>query len=420
MPSNGNDEEGQGPVDPTCTICADLGRPAPLRRLSYPGPSAPDEEWRQDQIRGCLIGGAIGDAVGHLLHAKQPVPDEPAPRSLSVGGATQLSLFTAEGVLRMLVRYHAKGIGPAYVVVKHAYDRWLFTQGNPAEMALVRSRWVQWTDGGWPDGWLVHHHELHQPRSAMHTTHQALHAAEAPEIESDRHLHPRPNDSRGAGAVVHAAPSGLMIPPTDPSYAVSEDPSTSHVLGSFELGVRLAGFTHGHPEAFLSAGMVSALVSRLLEGVSFTDALAAIRADLRGWPGADTLDAALDTIAGRAALPAGASPAVNALVVGAQAARDARAGLDGVLAAGHHGGTAAAVVAGHLLGVMRGARAWPIPWQQATEVADVTGDLATAVGIVHRAWVMQRRIPGADWQPEDDMFAPHPVSKLLWEAFPGW
>ena len=405
-------------TSPDCAVCAQLASTASLR-LTYPAPTKADERERLDRIRGCLFGGAIGDAIGRLLQAKQPIPEQPAPRSLPVGGATQLALFTAEGVLRMLVRYHAKGIGPAYAVVKHAYDRWLFTQGDAADILAVRTRW-SWGSESWPDGWLVGHHELHHRRSAMHTTCEALRLADAAELEPDRHLHPRPNHSAGAGALVHAAPVGLFFSPTDPQFAVNSDDSIPHVLGAFEMGVRSAGYTHGHPDAFLSAGILSALVAHLVRGAKFPDALGSVRGDLLGWPGAAPFREVMEAIAAGAPPNADTSPAVRALVIGAHAAQRARDPMGGVMDAATGGGTAAAVIAAQVLGVTRGVDSWPASWQRATEVSDVASGLADAVGVAHRAWVMDRRIPGAEWQPGDDDFEPHPVSRLLIEHFPGW
>jgi hypothetical protein len=385
-----------------CRICEELSPQVPAV-VRYPAAVAADERERQERILGCLLGGAIGDAVGRLVRSGVEVPAQPKPGSLLVGGATQLSLFTAEGMVRMLVRFYAKGIGPAWDVLKHAYDRWLFTQHYNGDAAVLRDRWGWGAGSGWPDGWLVREHSLHVRRSTMATTVRALRRAEASQLGDDRRLHPRPNTSKGSGALVRVAPAGLLV---------RED-------FAFEMGVRCAGYTHGHPEAFLSAGLQSRLVAALLAGRKPDEILAEIRGDLIGWPGATPFYKYLDAIGVADPNATASLSAARALVLGARSALGGGAALETVLEAAREGGTAAAVVAGQLIGVMQGSTAWPDPWRRSTDVSPVIAELAQAVSVAHRAWMMDRRIPGAEWQTED-IFEEHPVSMLLWPRFPGW
>lgn len=388
--------------DDPCGVCAVLPD-EPYQSKRYAEAVGHDERVRGDRILGCLVGGAIGDAIGRLTIADQPIPGHPTAQSLEVGGGTQLALFTAEGMVRMLVRFHAKGIGPAFAVIKHAYDRWLFTQGNTADADAARNRWAGGSADGWPDGWLVRRHELHHRRSDMGTTVTALRRSDISELGQDRRVHPRPNSSTGAGGVVRAAPGGLLV---GEEFA-------------FEIGVRIAGFTHGHPDALLSAGVVTALVCRVLQGASFEDAIAGMRGDLLNWPRSTPFYRILDVIAADHARTAEASRSVQALVHGAIAARDHSDPVSAVRSAAGSGGSAAAVVAGQLSGVLHGATAWSEAWRQGTEVANVAEELSAAVSVAHRAWVMGRAIPGADLQTQD-IFEEHPVSMLLWSHYPGW
>lgn len=386
----------------SCAICVDLSRETTSPK--YPSANADDERERVEKIRGCLIGGAIGDAVGRLMRQGLPLPTHPEPGSLHIGGATQLALFSAECMLRMLVRYHAKGIGPAFVIVKHAYDRWLFTQGYAGDANLLRTRWG-WGIDRWPDGWLVHRHELHHRRSEMATTVAALRNDATSEFGDDRRLHPRPNGSRGAGGVVRAAPGGLLV---QPEFA-------------FEMGARLAGYTHGHPDAFLAAGILSSLVCRLLHGDQLEEAAASARTELAGWPGTAHAYTALEAIIGHGppSVPVDLSPALEALAHGMAAGLTEQDAMDAVQSAASTGGTSAAVIAGQLLGVIRGSSAWSDVWRRGLEVSALVDPLADAVGIAHRAWILGRRIEGADWRT-NDIFEEHPVSALLWSEFPGW
>jgi hypothetical protein len=52
-------------------------------------------------------------------------------------------------------------------------------------------------------------------------------------------------------------------------------------------------------------------------------------------------------------------------------------------------------------------------------VGTIAEELAMAVSVAHRAWVMGREVPGTDWQTPD-IFEEHPLSILMWSRYPGW
>ena len=100
---------------------------------------------KQEKYTGCLLGGAIGDALGapiEFLSLKEireqfgydGIKDfHPAYGKLgAITDDTQMTLFTAEGLLRGLVRFRERGIGGAEIILLHeAYLRWLETQKSP-------------------------------------------------------------------------------------------------------------------------------------------------------------------------------------------------------------------------------------------------------------------------------------------------
>lgn len=86
-----------------------------------------------DRIAGCLLGGALGDALGaaiefdsievirrrHGVHGVQGLVPAYGRRG-AITDDTQMTLFTVEGIIRASVRFRSKGICHAPTVVRHA------------------------------------------------------------------------------------------------------------------------------------------------------------------------------------------------------------------------------------------------------------------------------------------------------------
>src|SRR5713101_6709277 len=102
-----------------------------------------DLDGARRMVRGSLLAGAVGDALGapvEFMTLKQ-IRERVGPDGVTgylpaydrSGGAitddTQMTLFTAEGMIRALVRYSHRGILHPRSVVQRAYWRWLTTQG---------------------------------------------------------------------------------------------------------------------------------------------------------------------------------------------------------------------------------------------------------------------------------------------------
>ena len=133
-----------------------------------------------DRIRGCLLAGAAGDALGAAVEfmdwpsirqkfGERGIRDfAPAFGKLgAVTDDTQMMLFTAEGLLRAWVRQSARGICHPPSVIHHALLRWYLTQGgNP------RAKVTQ-------DGWLIGVKDLWSRRAPGMTCMSALSASQA-------------------------------------------------------------------------------------------------------------------------------------------------------------------------------------------------------------------------------------------------
>ena len=292
----------------------------------------------RDRYRGCLLGGAVGDALGAGIEfaslAEIRRKHGPAGvtgyvpcygRSRAITDDTQMTLFTAEGLLR--ARQDGNDVPDA---LWQAYQRWLSTQGYRGSAPA--------------DGWLIGLDFLHHQRSPGTTCLTAL-AGGRPGTAS----HPL-NDSKGCGGVMRAAPAGLA----------GGDP--------FALGGQAAALTHGHPSGYLAAGAFAQMIGDLVRGRGLPDAAAAAMAAAAAADGGEEVSAALAEAVSAAA---GGSPsteamcqlgegwvAEEALAVAVYCALTATDFRSGVLLAVNHGGDSdsTGAICGNLLGAGLGAR----------------------------------------------------------------
>ncbi|MFI6153366.1 ADP-ribosylglycohydrolase family protein [Kitasatospora sp. NPDC051170] len=223
---------------------------------AYPDSAHPDSGHR-DRVRGALLGGAIGDALGwpveflqlHQIQEKfgpdgvRELPAGPGP--VEVTDDTQMTLFTAEGLIRGFVRGWSGGGGSVPEAVHGAYRRWLRTQYQPQPDAEPQQRPY--------DGWLLRQPFLYARRAPGNACLSGV--SEHPEFEAPAAIgRPGPINpgSKGCGTVMRSAPFGL---------------ARLGVEQSFGLAVQCAQLTHGHPTGYLAAGAFAALVERLAQGV---------------------------------------------------------------------------------------------------------------------------------------------------------
>jgi ADP-ribosylglycohydrolase len=321
------------------------------------------------RIRGCLLGGAVGDALGSgvefdsIEHIRERLGAagvtgyvEAYGRRGAITDDTQMTLFTAEGLLL------ADGAADVRPVVDRAYARWLATQGE---------RSPRWSPVDLDGGWLARVPGLDGRRSPGRTCLSALAGARAGSVAAPI------NASKGCGGVMRIAPVGLL------GGSFGGDP--------FALGCELAALTHGHPSGYLAAGAMALVVARLLAGSTLDSALDAADARLAEAAGhAETL-AALRAARALAASDAEPGPdavatlglgwvAEEALAIGVYGALVARDYAHGVLVAVNHSGDcdSTAGITGSLLGTLHGPRVITGHWLAELEVRDEIERLAAA------------------------------------------
>jgi len=310
-----------------------------------------------DRHMACLLGGAIGDAFGYAVEFKSLAeihrshgPDglaEPVWNrgKLVVSDDTQMTLFTLDGLLRAKL-----GATPREEVlgaVNDAYRDWYWTQ-RPDRTGRMR-------------GSLARHDVLRVSRAPGNTCLSALSAGGGGAPEAPL------NDSRGCGGVMRVAPVGFWHWLDDEAL--------------FEIGVRTAALTHGHPSGYLPAGYLAVIVAAGLRGTAIGDAMAAAGALLiarRGQEetlelvtraGSLAADRAVPHIEAVAALGEG-WVGDEALAIGLYAALAARNFREAIRIAANHDGDSdsTASIAGQIWGAFHGLAGMPTAWVYGLDV----------------------------------------------------
>ncbi len=202
-----------------------------------------------DQIEACLLGGAIGDALGadiefaSLAQIQQRFPKgfSDLPRHDGIPGAitddTQMTLFTAEGLIRASVRYEERGICHPPSVVHHALLRWLSTQGEVPKVGV-------------DDVGLICDARLHARRAPGNTCLSALRSTKA---FGDLAR----NDSKGCGTIMRVAPMAFVAPDRIK-----------------DMAMETSALTHGHPTGQEAAAAWALILAALATGTGIEEAAA--------------------------------------------------------------------------------------------------------------------------------------------------
>lgn len=336
-----------------------------------------DTQPTADIFAGCLLGGALGDALGYPVefvddwsviraqHGREP------PAELNYSGTplglisddTQMTLFSAEGMIRAYQRAQ-RGICHGPSVIASAYQRWYATQvlSGPTEK----------------DGWLITEPRLYARRAPGNTCLSALKSlcfrgGPLPTLKTP------PNDSKGCGAVMRVAPMGLA--------------ATSYVA-AWELALETSVLTHGHPSGYLAAGYFAGVVWDLAHGASLEEAMAHAHVFVGNFRGHEELLSSLDR-ARFLALDGPPTPddigsmgggwtGEQALGIALLCAMtfdpNAERGFERALwrAVVHKGDSdSTGSIAGNLLGVQLGRAPLPQRWLEKLEVRDVVERIAT-------------------------------------------
>ena len=201
-----------------------------------------------DIFRGCLIGGAAGDALGYAVEFKSEdeifseygkdgiteydliLDDDVA----EISDDTQMTLFTAEGMLLVgNENDNADYIGS----IREMYRCWYQTQ---IEVYPVQDT--------------KHYSHLMRVPQLFHRRCPGMTCMTEIEVGANGTVETPINDSKGCGGVMRVAPIGLFFADTDTSYEESD-----------MLAAEAAALTHGHDLGFIPAAALVHIVRAVTE-----------------------------------------------------------------------------------------------------------------------------------------------------------
>lgn len=209
----------------------------------------------KDKFRGCMVGGAVGDALGYpvefmrhreivakygcngitnyeLHHGKALVSDD-----------TQMTMYTANSLLFAYSRMMSRGIGaPLHVYVAKSYGEWYFTQCCKKVEELKQNLGTEYLTC-----WISNIPEMYASRAPGNTCLNAIRQGAMGTVDEPI------NDSKGCGGVMRVAPVGL--------FASAFRWEARKVMSE---GAAMAAITHGHELGYIPAAALAYIINQIV------------------------------------------------------------------------------------------------------------------------------------------------------------
>lgn len=232
-----------------------------------------------DKFEGGLIGSAVGDAFGYPLMALSYAQivqrfEKNGALELAVSRktgtalfteATQMSLFTADGIIWAYCERVGRENGAVANYVFYSYQLWLYMQTR--SIAGSEYEWLFDKKQNPNVSSLLRSKGLGKNRRLTDSNIDALFDARNGIFGT---LSRKVNDNTDAGAVKRVVPVGLY-------YGQNSDMA-------FRIGCDVGAITHSAPDGYLPCGVYTAIIAELLQGKNIDDAVNEAMALLAAYP----------------------------------------------------------------------------------------------------------------------------------------
>lgn len=339
----------------------------------------------RDKFEGGIIGAALGDAFGYPLmnlsfadicatfekYGARELAISRKTRTALFTEATQLTLFTADGILWAVGEHSAYENGAVASYVFYAYQEWLYMQTK-----TIAGREYEWIFDKTKNpnmSSLLSSKGLGKNRRLNDTNINAL-------LDSSNNsygtLSKQVNGNTDGGAVKRVSPVGLF-------YGQNPDMA-------FRIACDIGAITHSHPDGYLPCGVYAAIVAGVLAEKTVDDSVNEAMALLASYPGNEITykllqkavdlanDEDVDPQEGISELGDGFSaPSVLAVAVYSAILHQRNFKFAIALAANHDGDSAAcAAIAGGILGTWYGYKKLPKDWRKKIQYINLMENVA--------------------------------------------
>ena len=325
---------------------------------------------KESKIKGCLIAGALGDALGYKVefmtwnvirmhYGEKGITELPLTCGKAVfSDDTQMTLFTCEAMLstrRKSLNWY----------LQQSYLNWLRTQGvKRIKHSFFKKEKVEAPPE--LDSSLAKIPEMNVLRAPGNTCISAL-------CDGGTGTTSRPvNDSKGCGGVMRVAPLGFTNKWGTPALRAAE----------------AAAITHGHPLGWMPAGMLADIIYRICHSEKSLEEIIrdSLKTTANRWPGRDiyTLTALVNKAirfskSDMADVEAihqlgGGWVAEEALAIAIYSVLKHQDNIkDALICAVNHSGDSdsTGAIAGNILGAYLGYEAIPKDWEENLELKEV-------------------------------------------------